>query len=410
MKILLITDYFPPEIGSASHLFYELGKELVKFGDKVSVITGFPRYNINKKDIPEKYRNKFLMKEEKDGIEVYRIKRLNLSRENNVLRGIEQFITAAIYFFRGLIGIDYDYILVYSPPLPLGLTAYFLKLFKGKKIVFNVQDLFPQSAIDLGALRNEFLIKVLEGIEKFIYKKSDYITVHSEGNLRHVSFKLNNNKSINTIKVMTNWVNTDEIKPGDKVNFFSKKYELEDKFVVSFAGVLGHSQDLDVIIDAAEILKDYKDIIFLIVGDGVVKKKIEKRIVELGLDNVKMLPMQPKEVYPYILHSSDIGLVTLKSNVKTPVVPSKLLSIMAAGIPVLAALPLDGDAPKIIKESKCGICISPENPQLFAQELIKMYEDEQLRKEMGNRGREYVVGHYSLESCAKRYRDIFKQI
>jgi len=129
MKILLITDYFPPEIGSASHLFYELGKELVKFGDKVSVITGFPRYNINKKDIPEKYRNKFLMKEEKDGIEVYRIKRLNLSRENNVLRGIEQFITAAIYFFRGLIGIDYDYILVYSPPLPLGLTAYFLKLF-----------------------------------------------------------------------------------------------------------------------------------------------------------------------------------------------------------------------------------------------------------------------------------------
>ena len=411
MKILLLTDYFPPEIGSASHLFYELGKELVKKGDEVHLITGFPRYNVNKKELPSKYRKKLIMSENFEGLKVYRIKRIPFTRKINILRGVDQFCTAFLFFIRGLFKGKYDKVLIYSPPLTLGLTGYMLKKIKKADMIFNVQDLFPQSAIDLGAIKNNLLIKILEKIERFIYNKSDYITVHSEGNKEHVVNKLDNKKEKgNKIEVMPNWVNTDEVKPGNKNNFFAKKYNLKNKFVVSFAGVLGYSQDIDIIVKAASKLKNLQDLLFLIVGDGAEKEKIEEDIESLKLKNVKMLPMQPKKVYPYILKSSDVGLVTLKKEVKTPVVPSKLLNIMSAGIPALGAMPLHGDAPKLINNSNCGICVKAEDINGFVNALKKMYDNKELCKKFGRDGREYVKNNYSLEYCSERYRRIFNKI
>ncbi|MGB9872507.1 MAG: glycosyltransferase [Anaerolineae bacterium] len=209
------------------------------------------------------------------------------------------------------------------------------------------------------------------------------------------------------------------IRPGERMNGFREEHGLGDAFVVSFAGVLGYSQDLDVVLDAARILKDgnpkseirnpNSEILFLIVGDGVEKARLEAKARQMGLDNVRFLPMQPREKYPAVLHASDASLVTLHAQVRTPVVPSKILSIMAAGRPVVAAMNLDGDGPRLLAEARCGLCVPPEDPRALAEAVLALYRDPALREKMGQSGHRYAEQHLSLEVCTHRY-ELLQQI
>ncbi|MCK4810110.1 MAG: glycosyltransferase family 4 protein [Candidatus Omnitrophica bacterium] len=404
MKWLMINAYFPPEIGSASFLFFELGKKLVEKGDKVTVLTGFPRYNINSKDLPEKYKGRLSMVEEMEGIKVVRMRLLSLPRYIPIARGMDHLIMAFLFFIRGLFikKASYDRILVYSPPLPLGLTAYGLSKINKKPFICNVQDLFPQSAIDLGVLTNKAMIGKLEKLESFIYNKADIVTVHSEGNRNHVISKGVKPSSVITIP---NWIDTDMIQPKPIDLEFRKEFLLNGEFIVSFAGVIGYSQDLDTVIESAEYLKK-DNIIFLIVGYGVEKERLQEKVKAKELKNVRFLPMLPKEKYVRLLAASDACLVNLHKEVKTPVVPSKLLSIMSAGRAVAASLPLGGDAPKIIKESKCGICVDAGDCKGLAEAIRKIYLDKRLCKEFANNGRDYVVENFSLTKCLEIYRKL----
>jgi colanic acid biosynthesis glycosyl transferase WcaI len=152
------------------------------------------------------------------------------------------------------------------------------------------------------------------------------------------------------------------------------------------------------------------EILFLIVGDGVEKARLEAKAQQMGLDNVRFLPMQPREKYPAVLHASDVCLATLHAEVKTPVVPSKILSIMAAGRPVVAAMNLDGDGPRLIAEARCGLCVPPEDPQALVQAVLKLYHDPSLRQELGRNGRRYAEEHLSLEACVGRYEELLQRI
>jgi glycosyltransferase involved in cell wall biosynthesis len=383
-------------------LFYELGKAMVGRGQKITVLTGFPKYNVDQEKLSLKYKKKFAMKEKVCGMDVLRIKVMSLPRYIPIARGMEHFINAFIFLLRGLFvkREAYDKILVYSPPLPLGLTAYVLSRIKKVPYIFNVQDIFPQSAIDLGVLRNKVLINILRKIEKFIYKNAAVIAVHSEGNREYV---ISRGITPEKVKVVPNWVDTDAIKPGGAEHNLRKEWGLGDKFVVSFAGVIGYSQDLDIVIDSVEYLKDCNDMMFLIIGDGVVKQRLKDTVDSRGINNIHFFPMQPKEIYPSILHSSDIGLVTLKKEVKTPVVPSKLLAIMSAGRPVVASLACDGDAPRIISEAKCGICVEAEDSKMFAKAIREIYENRGLAEDFGRNGRKYAENEFALSKCAEKY-------
>ncbi len=402
MKILFLTAYFPPDTGSASHLFYELGGELIRRGHEVKVVTSFPSYHPTG-DL-ERYKKGFFMTEVMNGIEVIRIRVPSLPRHIPFARAIWQFTLSFLFLLSALRIRRIDVILVYSPPLPLGLTAWVLSRLKKAGFFLNVQDLFPQSVIDLGILKNRFLIGFFETMERFVYKKADFITVHSKGNKTHVVSK---GKEPDRVLIIPNWVDTEFLRPGERKNEFSQKYGLDNKFVVSFAGVLGYSQDIDIILEGAEKLQEYRDILFLIVGDGVEKERLLKKSKEMGLKNVRFLPMQPRHLYPQVIHSSDVSLVTLHSFVKTPVVPSKILSIMALGRPVIAAMNPDGDAPQIIKEANCGRVIPPEDPDLFAQEIIHLYHNPDLRREYGENGRKYAEQNFSLKVCATQYEKLF---
>jgi colanic acid biosynthesis glycosyl transferase WcaI len=410
MKILLLTAYFPPDTGSAAHLFYELGRAFVERGHGVTVLTGMPGYHAL--GPLEKYKGKKRIKEDMEGMEVVRVAMPQLPRHLMVGRALWQFGGAWALFLAGLGLPKADAAIVYSPPLPLGLTAWGLKKLQGLPFILNVQDLFPQSIIDLGLLRNRWLIRFFEGMERFVYRRANIITVHSEGNREHVMRKLDEGQA-EKVKVIPNWVDVHFIQPGPRMNWFREAHGLGDAFVVSFAGVLGYSQDLDVVLDAARILEDggwRSEILFLIVGDGVERPRLEAKARQMGLNNVRFLPMQPREKYPAVLHASDIGLATLHAEVRTPVVPSKILSIMAAGRPVVAAMNLDGDGPRLIAEARCGLCVPPEDPRALAEAILQLYHDASLREELGRNGRRYVEKYLSLEACVERYEQLLRQV
>lgn len=398
--------YFPPDTGSAAHLFYELGVALVKHGHDVTVLTSFPSYHAQG-DLSRYRRRLWLNETLNEGINVARIAVPQLFRDTPVGRGLWQFSCAASFALRGLLFPKPDVLLLYLPPLPLGLAAWGLRLLWGVPFVLNVQDLFPQSAIDLGVLNNNFLIRFFKRLERFLYRRANHIVVHSSGNREYV---VACGAEPERVTVMYNWVDTDFIRPSERRNSFSREYGLDDKFVVSFAGVIGYSQDLDVILEAANLLRGHPRIHFLIVGDGTKKPRHEQKAQHMGLSNVQFLPIQPRHRYPAILHASDVSLATLRAEVTTPVVPSKILSIMAAGRPIVTSMRLEGDASHLIEEAQCGYALPPGNPQALAETVRTLYHDATLRERLGQNGRRYAELHLSVQAGAEGYIRLFEHL
>lgn len=405
MKILLLTAYFPPEIGTAGHLFYEMAETLSARGNQVTVVTGFPRYNM-KESLPQ-YQGKLCLAEEMAGFRVLRMWWPPAPRSVPFLRGIEHFVLSFALFLRGLFSGSQDIVLVYSPPLPLGLTAYGLSRVRRLPYVVNVQDLFPQEAVELGFIRNPFLIWVLEKVERFIYRTADCIALHTIKNSQHV---IEHGGVRGRIRVIHNWVDVEQVKPSPKDNWFRQKHGLDGLFVVSYAGTMGWAQDVAVIVKSAALLLDQPEICFLLVGDGMEKANAEAQAKRSGLHNVMFLPMQPWKDYPDILAASDVSMINLKRKLTTPVVPSKLMNIMAAGRPVVASLPLDGDAPRIVREAGCGICVEAEDAESLAGAIRKLFQDESLREQMGKKGRRYAEEHFGREQCVGQYEQLFREV
>lgn len=399
MKVLILTNCYPPEIGAAANQLYELAGELVRRGDKVLVVTRFPRH------IPDPLRPKqagWFYREQREGVDIVRVNIPQLSRSVPLLREIEHLLNILLLFVAALLGGRTQVTLVYSPPIVVGYAAVLLRLFTGSKVVFNVQDLFPQSMIDLGLLKSRALIAASRFFEKVSYRIVDLITVHSEGN-REIVVKTAGGRA--KIAVVPNWVDTDYIVPGERQNSFRREFGLGDKFVVSFAGCMSDAQDMDIILNSAAALRDKPDLLFLLAGNGPKYESVKARAS--GLPNVKIIPIQPREKYVDLLAASDVALVTLNPQVATPVVPSKILSIMSAGRPLIAAFPPAGDAPRIIKAADCGLFVPAGDQTGFAEAIRTFYNDPELRRRCGERGRKYVVENFSLKACAALYERLF---
>jgi len=316
-------------------------------------------------------------------------------------------VSASAFGLTGACLADFDVALVHSPPLPLALATLFLARVKGKSAVMNVHDIFPQSAIDLGLLNNPYLIKFFRALESFLYRNFDLTMANSEDNKQYV---ISRGAPPHKTTAVYHWVNTAEIKPGPRDNSLRTKLGLKNQFVVSFAGVMGYSQDLDTVLAAAGLLRDYQEIVFLLVGDGVEKPRLASLAQKAGLANVRFLPMLPKEEYPSVLATSDLCLVTLRSTVLTPVVPSKIMSIMAAGRPVLGSFPLGGEASRLIQTSGGGVSVPPENPKEMAKAILNFFHDRNLVRSMGSRGRRYVVQHHSLETSVTKIEGLLGKL
>ena len=369
------------------------------------MLTTFPQYNLTESS--KKQIEKYPTKAEENGIRVIRIKTLPIHNVNHIIRGIGQIFLPFLFFRGARSAGPQDVSVVYSPPITLGLAAYLIRKKEGTPFIFNVQDLFPQNAIDLGALRQSILIKFFRWMEEFIYRKADHISVHSGGNRDYV---LSKGIGPTKVSVIHNWVDLDEFKIEGVPNPIREKNGLSDKFIIFFGGVMGYAQGLETVVDCAHLLKGHQQIIFLLMGDGAEKKSLVKRSQSLGLTNIKFLPFVSKEEYPSWVNASDVGLVTLKSSMKTPVVPSKILGYMAAGKPILASLNPESDGIQIVEEARCGINVPPGNPSAMADAILKLSVDGGQTKAMGEQGRSYAEEHFSIDACIDEYEEIFRRI
>lgn len=397
----MVVAYFVPEIASAAHIYFDLARAFIKKGHEVDIITSYPRkFNLNKNDADKE----FPLEETMDGIRVHRCKHL-AKRDNIVLRGLEHFLLPRYYFktYRQ-IGKKFDVCLVYIPPLPLYYFARKIKRYDGTPSVLNYQDFHPQELTDVGVMKNKLMIKIMEHIEKQSYKNADYITVLSKGGIDYVVKKGGNP---NKIKHIYNGVLLSDFEMYLTIRDFKKNEGIEDKFLISYAGIFSPFQGIDNILDAAKKLSGHEDIIFYLVGDGMLKNHLECRIRDQKISNVKLLPLQPREEYLNIINSSDISIVSLDNRMKAPCLPGKLINLLAMKQPIIAIVPHGSETAHVIQKAKCGIVINPGDIEELKNALLKLKDNLELREEFGKKGRKFLEENMILEKNVTKYEEVF---
>lgn len=402
----MIVIYFVPENRSAAHIYFDLAKAFVKRGHAVDVITSYPRnFNLDKNDLNEY----FPIEETIDGIKVHRCKYHFAKRDIIALRGLEHFRLPQVYFKRyKKLNKKFDVCLIYIPPLSLYKFGEKIRKIDNIPFVLNYQDIHPQELIDVGVLKNRLMIKMIERMERKSYVAADYITVMSKMGKELIS---NRGGNPNKITPIYNSVSLPTIEEYLKKNDFKKKENIEEKTLVSYAGILSPFQGIDDIVDAAKKLKNHDDIIiFYIVGDGMCKDQLVDRVKDEKIHNVKIMSLQPREEYFNIINSSDISIVSLDKRMTAPAIPGKLINLLAAKQPIIANVPSTNETALIIKKAKCGIVTEPGNIDEIAKAIIKLKDNPELRREMGIRGRQFIEEEINLEKNVAVYEHIFKSI
>ncbi len=404
-NILIVADVYPPEVSSAAHLMQELTEGLKKRGHNIWVTTSYPKYYL-----PEEFREKVFDEfcEEND-VKIIRIKTLPLRKINFVIRGISQLLLPFLFFKKIKKFVKkIDAVIVYSPPLPLALVGGMVKRKYGAKFILNLQDIFPQNAIDLGVLKgwkHKPAIWLFEWIEKKVYKAADKITFHSEGGRKFLIEK----KGVPAEKIITlhNWIDIEQFKNLFKNISFRGKFGLNGKFVFVFGGIIGPAQGLEFMVKVAKNVSDLKDLVFLLVGDGTEKPKIKKVINDLNVKNVIIKPFVSKEEYPYLVKDFDVGFVCLSGNNKTSFVPGKILGYMAAGKPILAFLNKESDGFAVLEEAKCGYTADSDNLEEAEKMTRKIYAEKNKLKEMGENGFKYASDNLTVNAVIEKLEKLF---
>jgi len=300
-----------------------------------------------------------------------------------------------------------DVVLCVNPPITVGFSGRLISLARSSPMINNIQDVWPDCIAIIGQLRNRLLFRFFQYLEKYIYKTSARLILLSEGMKQNILTKYPNNSKI---AIIPNWADVDFIRPFPKNNGFRIANGLNNNFVVMFAGNLGFISVLDTVLHAASFLRNDTHIQFVIVGEGNAKPALLKRARTLNLNNVLFLPTQPKAILPEMLAAADVSLVTLARRLGQLNVPSKIYSIMASSRPVLAAIPENSEIAKVVKESDCGVCVPPEDPESMAEAIKNMMNKPEELDRYGKNGRKYVVAHYSRDKLIKRYRKLLYEV
>ncbi|MBF0555807.1 MAG: glycosyltransferase family 4 protein [Nitrospirae bacterium] len=379
----------------------ELAEVLSERGYNVMVATVYPQHNLSQ-DIGRPFYEPVT---NENGIKVLRIKTLPSHMVNYIVRGISYIVLPHIFFLniRRYFREKIDTAIVYSPPLSLSIVGSKLKKVCGAKFILNVQDIFPQNAIDLGILKNNFAIKYFLHMERNAYSEADSIAVHSDSNAAFLS----RNKKVqqDRVAIIHNWIDITPYEKAKRTGRFRKLMGLEDKFVLLFAGVIGPSQGLDLLIEAADRLRHLPDIRILIVGDGMEKERLKKKAAHLT--NVIFWPFVSKEEYPELVKDADVGVVCLSSMNKTPVVPGKILGYMAASVPIVAFLNKESDGHEIIRSASCGYSEISDDPSKAAELLCKVYSDRDTLRQLGDNGFRYASMSFTRKKCIDKLEELF---
>lgn len=401
MKILFLTQYCPPEVGAPQNRIFEFAKQLKKFGHEITILTAMPNYPEG--EIFEEYKGKKVVVEELEGIKVVRTG-IYATKDKSFTKRLRNYLSFTFSsVFTGVKFIEkQDVIITESPPLFLGWSGYVLSKMKKAKFVFNISDLWPESAVKLGVLHNKALIKMSTCLEEFCYKKACAVTGQTRGIVDNI---VNRGIDKNKVHLITNGVDTEFFKRENRDEEFRKEIGINNKFAICYAGIHGLAQGLQTVIEAAELLKNYNDIKFIFFGDGPEKSDLINMVNEKELTNVEFFPLQPKSKMPRIIASMDATVIPLKKlDLFKGALPSKMFEALSSELPIVLAV--EGEAEKLINDAKAGITVESENPKEIAEAVLKLYNDEELRKNLGKNGRKYVMNNFSRESITRKLENI----
>jgi len=369
MRILFITDNFPPEINAPANRTYEHCKEWVKLGAEVTVITCFP--NFPKGEVFPGYKNKWRSEEVMDGIRVIRVWSYITANEGTMKRILDYISFGVTSFLNGLF-IKSDVVIGTSPQFFAAMSAWQIGLFTRRKWIMEVRDLWPESIIAVGAMTNKKLISFLEWVEMLMYKSADKIIVVTDTFKEKITAR---GIKASKIEVFKNGVDLSKYYPGEKPAHLEEKLGLKGKFIFAYIGTHGLAHGLDFILgQAREIQQIQPDIHFLFMGDGANKSNLLDIANDYKLGNVTFLPSVSKEEVLDYLHLMDIALVNLKkSDIFLTVIPSKIFEAAAIQKPIL--LGLEGETKGIIEKYGAGICFEPENPFEFQSSVLEFFNN-----------------------------------
>jgi glycosyltransferase involved in cell wall biosynthesis len=386
-------------MGAPSARIYELSRRWVATGNNVTIITAFPNHPTG--IIPQEYKQHFYKVETVDGIKVIRTFVFPAANKGFFKRILSylSFMFSSVILGPWRTG-DVDVVIATSPQFFVAISGYIISLIKRKPFVFEVRDLWPESIIQLGQIRNKFVIRLLEKLELFLYKKAAMIIVVAESFIAEIE-----KKGIlrDKIRIIKNGVDL-KLFDGNKANpELKQKLGVADKFIISYIGTHGLSHALDKVLETAALIQENTAIHFLLVGEGAEKERLIMQKNSFGLKNVTFLDQIEKQLLPYYYNLSDVVLVTLR---KLPlfqcVIPSKIFEIMAMEKPIIISV--DGEARElVVDKAQAGVFVDPENPEKMKKAILHLYRDHQARLELGRNGRKFVEEFYNRQGLADQY-------
>ncbi len=405
MKILIITQYFPPEVAAGANRAYEHAKRWVNLGSEVTVVTCFPNYPTG--TIPEKYKGLKYYEEEIDGIRV--IRTFTYATPN---KGFFRRILSYFSFMFSSVIQSYkkvgkqDVIIASSPPYTVGISGMVLGKLKKIPFVFEVRDLWPESIIQLGQVKNKILINILEYIELMMYRNASLIVGISDPFVDFISVKGIEKEKI---KIIKNGVNLDLFQPKEVNTKLKNSLGLESKFVISYFGTFGLAQGLESIIRTADILKNNSEIHFLLIGDGADRDKLLALKNEFEISNVTILKPIPKAELVDYYSISDVMLVPLRNlSLFNSALPSKMFEIMAMGKPIIHTV--DGEARKLLEREGAGKFVEAENFKKLASEIILIKNNSEWLFSASKSARKLVEEKFNRNNLAREYLNILKEV
>ncbi len=370
MKILFLSENFPPETNAAATRIYERACYWVKDGHDVTVLTSAPNFPEGR--IFEGYKNRWRQSEDMDGIRVVRVKTFIAPNRGVFLRTVDFLSFMITSFIFGLWLPRPDVVVANSPQFFAAVSGWRLAAARRTPFVFELADLWPASIAAVGAMRPNILLRLIERLELHLYRRAEAVVALTG------AFKDNlvgRGIPPEKIAVIPNGVDAWRYGPRKRDQALAREWGLEDAFVVGYVGTHGMAHALSNVLSAAEKLKEQASVRFLLAGAGAERDALIEEAKRRGLDNVVFMPPQPKEAMPRVWSLCDVALVHLKDDpVFAGVIPSKIFEAMASGLPVLLASPA-GEASRIIEDSGGGLHVPPEDPAALADAVRDLMDD-----------------------------------
>ncbi|MBX3285550.1 MAG: glycosyltransferase family 4 protein [Actinobacteria bacterium] len=411
MNLLVLCPHYAPDVAPTGEVMTQIAEQLVARGHRLHVVTSLPWYRHHA--IEPGWEGRLVRHEDTSWGRITRVHPFPTDKANVPARALAFGGFTALATAAGIVtGHRPDAVLAMSPPLTLGAAGWLVARRHRVPFVFNIQDVFPDVAVEVGAITSRRVIAAASWLERETYLRADAVTVLSDDLADNVAAKIAGRRGDagrrDKVRVIPNFIDTDWIRPGPKENAYRREHGLEGKTVVMYAGNVGFSQSLDLVLAAATHLAHDPQVAFVINGGGSARPVLERAAA--GLPNVHFVDMAPKDRLPEVAAAADVHVVPLRTGLARSSVPSKLYTILAAGRPVVASVDAGTEVARTVESAGAGLAVPPDDPEAFTKAVERLVRAPEDAEAMGAAGRRFVEGWASPAAVAEAYERLFVEL